>query len=388
MRTFDSVTTSLYPWDILGDPGAASLIAEAGVDRITLPGLYHAVRADSPRHPSHRVIETPASALYTNYDTGFWASRPIAPHAGSPWIGEVDAFAAARDALRAEGLAVDAWTVLMHADGSTGPGVDAARFRNAIGDSYPWALCPRAPGVLDYAFDLLRTVAAEGADGIMLEACGVYGFDHLSSHDKTGSAGFTDTDVVLLSICFCPACRADLRSAGLDDDEAAAAVLRALGTTRRDLDPVTGVREALGDLADAIATVRAQTNRWFQEAVLGEARRLAFDRISIQASADVWSTGFSASVRHPETDVDVAIVNCGGVEGDVKERLSTLGGILDRDATRLGAFAPIPASTTRDELGDRWRFLADAGADELHLYHLGLASTPTLTEVTAALHEL
>src|SRR5262249_18057171 len=159
------------------------------------------------------IVETHSTALFTEYDYAFWRSRPLAPNAGSPWIGETNAFAAAGDALRAEGLAVDAWTVLMHADGLRKQTDGDVHLRNAIGDPYPWALGLRAPGVLDYALDIVRAVAAAGADGLMLEACGVYGFDHLSSHDKTAAAAFTETDKALLSLCFCPECRHDLRAA-------------------------------------------------------------------------------------------------------------------------------------------------------------------------------
>lgn len=388
MRTFDSVTTSVYPWDVIGDPHGAATIAQTGVDHVTLPALYHSVRAATMRHPSHRIIETHATGLYTEFHQAFWGSRPIAPNAGSAWIGEIDAFELARDALKAEGLAVDAWVVLMHADELGGPGFAGAHLRNAIGDAYPWTLCPRAAGSLDYALDIVRAAAAEGADGIMLEACGVYGFDHLSSHDKTESAAITETDKVLLSFCFCDACRADLRDAGIDAADAAAAVLGALGGTPRDAAPADGVQEALGALADQLAAVRERTNTDFQNRVLAEARSLGFQRISFQSSADVWSAGFSASVRNPQIDIDVAIVNTNGPETEVSARLTDLAAVLGGGAAVLGAFSAIPAFAARDDLVGRWQFLSTSGARELHLYHAGLASNPTLAETTAALAAL
>lgn len=383
MTKFDSITTSLYPWDVIGDPAAAALVASSGVKRVSLPALYHAVRASTLRHPDHRIVETHSTALFTEYDYAFWRSRPLAPNAGSPWIGQKNAFEAARDALRSEGLAVDAWTVLMHVDGlqeQTGGGV---HLRNAIGDSYPWALCPRAPGVLEYAIDIVRAVAATGADGLMLEACGVYGFDHLSSHDKTAAAAFTETDKALLSLCFCPECRHDIRAADIDDAGLAAAVLASLGHTSPDAPAADGLHDALGDTAKRLATIRARTNTEFQNEIIGEARRQGFSRVSIQSSADIWAAGFSAAVANPAIDVDVAIVNCNGPEPEAVAQLTTMDNALD--GISLGAFYGLPARADRGRLERRFTLLAESGARELHLYHFGLASTPTLGETAAAL---
>lgn len=39
----------VYPWDVVGDPGAAERIAGLGVRQATLASAYHSTRALTPR---------------------------------------------------------------------------------------------------------------------------------------------------------------------------------------------------------------------------------------------------------------------------------------------------------------------------------------------------
>jgi len=80
---------------------------------------------------------------------------------------------------------VTAWAVITH-NGRLGEVVPSAAVRNAFGDGYPWALCLASPAVRAYATMLAGEIAAlPEADAIELEACGWYGVEHLSAHDKT-----------------------------------------------------------------------------------------------------------------------------------------------------------------------------------------------------------
>jgi hypothetical protein len=95
---------------------------------------------------------------------------------------------------------------------------------NAFGDRYPWALCAGSPAVRDYAAALAAEVGALADVGaIELEACGWYGIEHGSAHDKTaGAAG--SAAAWLLSACFCAACAQAYAAAGADPAELRAAV--------------------------------------------------------------------------------------------------------------------------------------------------------------------
>src|SRR5262249_2963633 len=101
------------------------------------------------------------------------------------------------------GLKVTAWPGITQTD-RRGAAVPPAAVRNAFGDGYPWALCPASPAVREYATTLAGEIAAlPEADAIELEACGWYGIEHLSAHDKTAGVAAAAPAQWLLSICFC-----------------------------------------------------------------------------------------------------------------------------------------------------------------------------------------
>ena len=177
----------LYPWDVDGDPAAADRIAGLGLTGVTLAAAYHAVRAVTPFHPQHRIV-TRDAAVYYRPDPARWDGRGLRPGAAGAAAGEQDpagSFERATAALRAAGLSVTAWVVLTHNSRLAASGEHAVR--NAFGDVYPWALCAGSAAVGEYAAALAAEAAAlPGVDAIELEACGWYGFEHGSAHDKTG----------------------------------------------------------------------------------------------------------------------------------------------------------------------------------------------------------
>ncbi|WP_234365673.1 hypothetical protein [Streptomyces sp. RTd22] len=205
----------LYPWDVVGDPAAAERIAALGVDAVALAAAYHSVRAATPFHPEHRVVDAHHAALYLPVRDAAWSGSRLAP-ATPAWMSRPDSFLAARDALRAVGLPVHAWTVLTHNTrlGRTHPDLAV---RNAFGDPYPYALCPASAEVRSYCTTLVREVVALGdPDGLVLEACGPLGLGHGGHHEKTEGADWDASMDRLLSWCFCAACLARYEAAGLD----------------------------------------------------------------------------------------------------------------------------------------------------------------------------
>ena len=147
-------TGYLYPWDVLGDPGAVHWIKASGVDRVALAAAYHSVRAGTPRHPGRRVVDAQSAALYVPAADAF-AADPIVPGSASEWTGTDNAFGEAASVLRAANIPVDAWTVLTHssAAGGNNPGTCV---RNAFGEVYSYALCPSHPEVRGFAAGLVR----------------------------------------------------------------------------------------------------------------------------------------------------------------------------------------------------------------------------------------
>ncbi|MEU6781007.1 hypothetical protein ABZ912_17535 [Nonomuraea angiospora] len=192
----------VYPWDIVGDPSAPERLAGLGVEAVALAASYHSTRAATPYHPSHRVLDVPYPAFYLPIRPSSWSRLvPATP----TWTPE-DAYLQARDALKAVGLQVHAWTVLTHNShlGTANPDLVV---RNAFGDPYPYALCPAHEDVLEYCEHLVKEILTVGEpDGLILEACGPMGFGHQSVHEKTSGADWTPADSDLLSLCFCTAC--------------------------------------------------------------------------------------------------------------------------------------------------------------------------------------
>ncbi len=279
------VSAYLYPWDVDGDPAAPDRIAGLGVTEVSLAAAYHAVRAVTPFHPGRRVV-TRDAAVYYRPDPGRWRGARLRP--ADPGDGAAGSFERAADALRAAGLTVNAWVVVAH-NGRLGAAHPECTVRNAYGDRYPWALCIASPDVAGYAATLSAEVAAlDGAGGIELEACGWYGYDHGSAHDKTG--GFpAGTSGWLLDACFCAACTRALRDAGVDPGELARRVRASLdavyqgdGPARLTPPLAAGPGELTpplaagpGELAEPFAAVRAATAAAFLRRVLAAVRDAA-----------------------------------------------------------------------------------------------------------------
>src|SRR6202000_1309644 len=100
------------------------------------------------------------------------------------------------------GLKVYAWTILAH-NQRLGTMHPEHAVTNAFGDPYAWALCINSRAVRKYCALLAAEVAAQPyIDGIELESCGWYGFDHLHAHDKTGGIGFHPGAEIPMKPCF------------------------------------------------------------------------------------------------------------------------------------------------------------------------------------------
>ena len=197
-----------YPWDVNGDPGFADRVHARGLDTVVLAAAYHSVRAGAPLHPTRRVVEAPAAALYRPA-TAF--GGPLQPVAAT-WLDEADPFGDAAKALRCHGLKVEAWIVLTHSTrlGRQFPQLSVV---NCFGERYTYALCPSWPEVRAYAASLTAAALKDVAvDGVSLEACGQLGVVHTGHHEKTY---FSPQEQRALSVCCCDACRAGWTGLGL-----------------------------------------------------------------------------------------------------------------------------------------------------------------------------
>jgi hypothetical protein len=357
-----SVTGYAYSWDYLGDDAAPQRAASLGIDVVALAATYHATRVATPLHPTRRITEVPHSAAYFSLRDEIWGGRRLRPRAPESWIGP-HSFERARDLLVREGLRVDGWIVLTHNDDLD----DASRellVRNAYGESYSYALCPRNDDVRDYCRSLVQEVLRSGGlRGVILEACGPMGLDHGGTHDKVTMAQWNSIERQLLSICFCRACEAALSSIGVDPVDLSRVIRDGLS---RD---VTSMEECLGDYTSAVGKYRASLATELQHELLQAARAVdPLATLTVHASANPWATGsFSASSLEALARATCAVANCWNPQSAEGE-LTGLGA-LTKD---LGAYLRLDQEWGRvDEALSRY---ASLGVRELHLYHLGLMS--------------
>ncbi|WP_328893275.1 hypothetical protein [Streptomyces sp. NBC_00236] len=384
----------LYPWDVVGDPAAAARVADLGVQQVTLAAAYHSTRALTPRHPARRIVTAEHAAVLYQPDAGRWAGRELRPYTQS-WVDSDDAYAEAAEALAGAGLDVHSWVVLAHSSrlGAEHPETSVV---NAYGDRYPWAPCIAQPAVRAYLVDLAAEAAVrDGARGTELESCGWYGFAHLHAHDKVGGVGLGDAAQYLMSLCFCPDCRAGYEGQGLDAAELGRAVRGALepvwagsGTPEAGWG---GVEKLLGaDPAGATLRYRTEVARGLQESVVAAVRAAAAPGFQVLLHADPapYRSGANVGVdpEHILSVADGVVLPCTGGDAAREAVLGPFagrGGVLAANLTVVRGMGGSPGTLERDAA-----HAASLGANQLRLYHAGLASGPDLEAVTGALSRL
>jgi hypothetical protein len=414
------VSAYLYPWDVDDDPAAADRIAGLGLDEVVLAAAYHAVRAVTPFHPRHRIV-TRDAAVYYRTDPARWRGAALRPAEADPR----GSFERAAARLIAAGLRVSAWAVLAHGCG-VGAGNPSWHVRNAYGDGYPWALCIGSPEVRDYVAALAAEVAALGGAGaVELEACGWYGIDHGSVHDKTAGAAVGPGAEWLLSVCFCAACVEAYWQAGADPEELRAAVRAALDSalgwggavaSRGPADTCELPSSAPADAGELPSSAPADAGElpssapadagellpsWAADVLL-RVRADVAERAARQAIAAVRAAAPGKQVlvhAHPDPraagsnpgyDPSV-LLGPGGADGIVLSCSdpATAGQLVARTAAAAPPGARIAASLQAvSGLGGRPETLSEqaetvraAGATELRLYHAGLASASDLAAI-------
>ncbi|MFI6206763.1 hypothetical protein ACIBAI_10195 [Streptomyces sp. NPDC051041] len=378
----------VYPWDVNGDPRAAEFIAGTGVRQVTLAAAYHSTRALTPRHPRHRVVTAEHAAVLYPPD-GRWEGRELRPYEAGDWA-PGDAYGEAAAALADAGLEVHTWVVLAH-NSRLGAEHPETSVVNAYGDRYPWAPCIARPATRAYLTDLAAEAAVRpGARGTELESLGWYGLAHLHAHDKTGGVGLGDAGQYLMSLCFCPDCRAGYGAKGLDADELADAVRTALEPVWRGAPSDggwAGVAKLLGETtADATRAWRDETARTLQEAAVAAVRAAAPDGFQVLLHADPVSyhCGANAGVdpAHILSVTDGVVVPCTGGPGLLAPfaEQGRAGAVLAANLTVVSGMGGSPGTLAADAAAAR-----DLGATELRLYHAGLASDADLAAVRSAL---
>ncbi|WP_431677695.1 hypothetical protein [Kitasatospora sp. KL5] len=369
----------LYPWDVLGDPHAAARLAALGPDRATLASAYHSTRALTPRHPERRIVTARHSAVYYPASARRWRGRRLRPYAQG-WLPAADPFGEAAQALLGAGLEVHSWVVLAH-NSRLGEEFPASTVRNAYGEHYTWAPCIARPEVVEYAADLAAEAAVRpGATGTELESCGWYGLAHLHAHDKIGGVPLGPAGQFLMSLCFCEVCE---RGYGDSAGALRKAVRAALEPLWRGAPEPRAEQEwdrvvqliGVGAAATALAHRRAAALH-FQRAAVAAVRAAAPAGFRVLLHGDPLP---HRSGPNPGVDTAGVLEFADGLVLPEPARTLPLAAPHRRPGTVLAANLPVVAG-----MGGAAPAVVP-GADELRLYHAGLASDSDLEAVRALL---
>lgn len=356
-----AVTVYAYPWDLLGDPAAFERARAVGATRIAVAAVYHAVRAATPQHPLHAVVDAPGSIDFVGGGT---AIPGLSPAAGAAHA----TFGAAASACREAGFDVVAWTVLNHVDGPSSP---HDTVRNAFGDHYAHALCPWSAGTQEFATAVIERVASV-ADELVLEATGQLGADHQGAHDKTGHVWEDPWVHRALSWCFCASCRSAMDQRGAEPDELAAQVRRSVqGGARPD-----------ASTTDLLDELRVQAGSSLLERVVARARERGVSRLAVHGAPGA-PTG--AATALDSTAVDEWVVPAWDDPATAAVRVAAAREQVG-DVPLAAYVSTLTPASSADLLTAVCRSVTTAGAQSIHLYHLGLATAARWEAAVEALH--
>ncbi len=305
--------------------------------------------------------------------------KPLQPVAstlcasGDPY--ETIASAAARHDMH-----MRAWLVMLHNSrlGSTQP---TMTLQNAFGDRYLHGLCPNQPEVREFAIALASDAARYPVQALDLEALAFMGYEHPYHHEKRGIA-LTRLDSFLLSLCFCSACRADLKARGVDAEACRAKVQdylagRLKGDTRAasavdDAQLLAAFEEVLG--ADGVEILKAREEtvvtlaRAIREAVRPEVE------VILRTTFSPFFTGGKSALRPDaarSTRLPLMFTFFGANSQSIGAEADSIRKECSEQSIHAGIMACAPDTNDASQLRERYHALGK-GWSGVSFYHYGL----------------
>lgn len=204
-----------------------NLQRRAGVDSVSLSATYHHARDVFPHNPRHRVYRHQGDIAWFRPQTDSYVSG-LTPRLADDADGD-DVLARLCAEAAPRGLEVQAWTIFTH-NSRLGVANPDCVTRNVFGDAYWTDLCPANPRVRAYAAELARDIARYPVRRLLAESLHYRPLEHGDHHERF-LIPIPPPERRLLSLCFCPHCRAAGGDAGLDMPALARAVAGALEPT-------------------------------------------------------------------------------------------------------------------------------------------------------------
>jgi hypothetical protein len=396
-----------FPSD-LADEGVETVLGNlqdrAGLGGITPAFVYHAARDVFPHNPRRRVVLVDRGALLYPPDRALYDGLRIEPRVDGAAL-ERDVLAETCRVAAARGLAVNAWTVFLHAD-RPGEHLDCVT-QNAFGDLYPADLCPANPDVRAYVRALVSDIGRYDVRAIIAESLHYHGLEHGYHHERY----FTELGArgrYLLGLCFCEHCLARAARAGVDGAAVREAVRSELeqvfgdsrAVTDGELERVQLANLAGGELtayldvraetvttlaADATDAAAAAGKRFVFMDLSGAVKGYATGRPAGGPAADVgWRFGIDLpALRHVCPEVEVL-----GYAADVERLrldLETYGGVLDGRPFSVALRPSPPDCESEANLAAKVALARDLGVARVDFYHYGFVRLEALDWIRGAI---
>lgn len=401
-----------HPWDLraLETHGGLARLRDLGFGEVALAVSYHAGRWLTPWHPDGmvRFLEDGVVHFRPRGDYG-----RLTPKASSevPASGPSPLESFCEDAAKV-GMRTRAWVVCTH-NTRLGELHPDCCVQNAFGDRYTYALCPANPDVQHYVRALVGDLATQpGLHAIELESLGWMGHRHNSHHDKSSFAADVWTDL-LLSTCFCSACRAQMtklpfRGQQIDAEAVErrrlqmAAILRqqfmagdCLGTPPPKLDREALVQRLTSELGEETAIMLS--HRFFTLLLLTAEFRKRHGmgvHLALQTNHDALRGGPSLPLMGLGQEYDEAVLTtyaetADGVGAAVASWLQLPPGSQAMPyrppQLRLALHPRQPQYKSDDDLRKVRDLCTQNGVSAISIYHLGLLPWRTIERVAAIL---
>ena len=209
-----------HPWDAfdMGVEEFADELVDLGANGLVFSMTYHEARFAQFCNPKHKFYHSEDAAIYFQPREEFYLKTKVKPILSRMFQAGYS-FGAMAEVLKAKGLSISGWIVYYYnrTQCQLHPELAVA---NCYGDRAMFELCPSNPDVREYAMALTRDICTgRGLEAIMLESL----YYHPLDYDYPGNTIRTSVPIpafesMLLATCFCPACLARSREAGIDGE--------------------------------------------------------------------------------------------------------------------------------------------------------------------------
>jgi hypothetical protein len=288
------LTVFAFPTDMMDEGVEVALdrIGAAGMHGISLAALYHDGRDLLPHNPRIRLkFQEDGAALFDFDPDRFSGIQPIRSAGDAP-------FDRVRDAARARGLSVTAWTVFLHNTSLGRRNTDAVT-RNVFGDPQLTSLCPAHPEAITYSIAIAAAIADSGVDAVNAEGLHYLPLEHGYHHERY-FLKIGPVDRLLLGVCFCAHCCSAAARRGVDVPTLLPAVrarLERVFATGASFDPTSDSPDHIATLWDGELSAYLAS----REVIVTELARAVGDALRARSTRFIFNDP-AVALRRPDTE--------------------------------------------------------------------------------------